>query len=79
MSSGLLSPRQLHVVMKNVFSFTSAIGQSLETRFPEMEFVLRLLRQRRRVKAKRLLEASRSRRQVTNTIYSISVGPLLCI
>ena len=42
-SSGLLSPRQLHVVMKNVFSFTSAIGQSLETRFPEMEFVVQNL------------------------------------
>ena len=33
----------LHDVMKNVFSFTCTIGRSLETRFPEMEFVVRNL------------------------------------
>ena len=38
-SSGQLSSAQLHQVMKNVFYFTVAIGRSLETRFPEMNFV----------------------------------------
>ena len=42
-SGGLLSPVQLHDVMKNVFSFTCTIGRSLETRYPEMEFVVQNL------------------------------------
>ena len=41
--NGLLSPNELHVVMQNVFSFTSAIGHSLEDRFPEMDFVVQNL------------------------------------
>ena len=42
-SSGQLSNAQLHQVMKNVFNFTVAIGRSLESRFPEMNFVVRNL------------------------------------
>ena len=42
-SNGLLSPSELHSVMRNVFSFTSAIGHSLEARFPEMDFVVQNL------------------------------------
>ena len=38
-SSGQLSWAQLHLVMKNVSNFTAAIGRSLKTRFPEMNFV----------------------------------------
>ena len=42
-SSGQLSNAQLHQVMENVFNFTVAIGRSLESRFPEMNFVVRNL------------------------------------
>ena len=42
-SRGHLSYAELHEVMRNIFSFTSAIGKSLESRFPEMNFVLRNL------------------------------------
>ena len=42
-SSGQLSYAELHEVMRNIFSFTSTIGKSLESRFPEMNFVLRNL------------------------------------
>ena len=43
LSHGLLTPAQLHEIMKNVFDFTYTIGKSLEARFPEMEFVLQNL------------------------------------
>ena len=39
-SSGQLSNAQLHEVMKNIFNFTVTIGRSLESRFPEMDFVV---------------------------------------
>ena len=42
-SSGQLSSARLHVVMKNCFDFTMAIGKSLDYRFPEMQFVLQNL------------------------------------
>ena len=42
-SSGQLSYAQVHEVMKNVFNFSVAIGMSLESRFPELEFVVRNL------------------------------------
>ena len=42
-SSGQLSNAQLHLVKKNVFNFALAIGRSLESRFPEMNFVVRNL------------------------------------
>ena len=39
-SSGQLSYAQLHEVMKNTFNFTVAIGKSLDSRFPELDFVV---------------------------------------
>ena len=39
-SSGQLSYAQLHEVMKNIFNFTVAIGRSLDSRFPELDFVV---------------------------------------
>lgn len=42
-SSGQLSHSRLHVVLQNCFDFTVAVGNSLENRFPEMQFVLKNL------------------------------------
>ena len=39
-SSGQLSYAQLHEVMKNIFNFTVAMGRSLDSRFPELDFVV---------------------------------------
>ena len=39
-SSGQLSYAQLHEVMKNIFNFTVAIDRSLDSRFPELDFVV---------------------------------------
>ena len=39
-SSGQISYARLHTVMKNCFEFKHAIGKSLESRIPDLQFVL---------------------------------------
>ena len=39
-SSGQISPSQMHKIMHNAYDFVIATGQAIESRFPEMSFVL---------------------------------------
>ena len=40
-SRGQISYARLHIVMKNCFEFKHAIGKSLESWFPDLQFVLK--------------------------------------